>query len=144
VPSGAVGALDVVAAAARAGLEAVVVEQRKPPHTLLPPEEASSLRAPRVLFDGPVGDVVARYPTTTNVAAAVALAGIGFERTRALVVADPALQANRVVLRASGTAGTFRFELDNVASANPKTSGIVAYSVLGTIARLLDPLAVPA
>ena len=89
VPSGAVGALDVLGAAAEDGLDEVVIEQRKPPRTLLPVDEADALTEPRIVFDGTVTEVVSLYPKTTNVAAAVALAGLGFDATRARVVADP-------------------------------------------------------
>ena len=143
VPSGAVGALDLVVAAAGAGLDEVVVEQRKPPASLLPAEEAAALTEPTVVFDGTVAEVVTRYPKTTNVAASVALAGLGFERTRARVVADPALRANQVQLSMRGSFGEAELTLANVPSANPKTSAIVAHSVIATLARLGAPLVIP-
>jgi aspartate dehydrogenase len=136
VPSGAVGGLDVLRAAAVAGLDAVTIEQRKPPATLLPAAEAALLEEPRVLFEGSVREVVERYPSTTNVAAAVALAGIGFDRTHARVVADPSLAANQVLLDARGAFGTLTLRLGNVASTNPRTSAIVAHSVVATLRRL--------
>ena len=143
VPSGAVGGLDLLAAAAGRGLEEVVVEQRKPPANLLPAEEAAAVTEPRVLFDGTAAEVVGLYPKTTNVAAAVALAGLGFEATRARVVADPAVPANQVELVARGTFGTLTLKLENVASANPRTSAIAPASVLAALRRLVDPLVVP-
>jgi aspartate dehydrogenase len=144
VASGAVGGLDLLRAAADAGLDEVVVEQRKPANTLLPAAEAAALAGPLVVFDGPVTDVVARFPTTTNVAAAVALAGIGFDDTRARVIADPALGANQVCVSARGAFGAFTLELANVASANPRTSAIVAHSVVATLRALAGPVVVPA
>jgi aspartate dehydrogenase len=142
VPSGAVGGLDLLAAAADAGLEEVVIEQRKPPRTLLPEDEAARVDAPVVVFDGTVAQVVGRYPKTTNVAATVALAGLGFDATRARVVADPGLDANVAVLTARGAFGEFTLRLTNVASANPKTSAIVAHSVIATLRRLAAPIVV--
>jgi aspartate dehydrogenase len=144
VASGAVGGLDLLRAAAEAGLDEVVVEQRKPAKTLLPADEADALAEPLVVFDGPVAEVVARFPKTTNVAAAVALAGIGFEETRARVIADPALGANQVRVSARGAFGAFTLELANVASANPQTSAIVAHSVVATLRALAGPVVVPA
>jgi aspartate dehydrogenase len=144
VASGAVGGLDLLRAAAEAGLEEVVVEQRKPAATLLDPAEAEALTGPIVVFDGPVAEVVALFPKTTNVAAAVALAGIGFEETRARVIADPALSANQVRVSARGAFGAFTLELANVASANPQTSAIVAHSVVATLRALAGPVVVPA
>jgi aspartate dehydrogenase len=78
---------------------------------------------------------VLAHPKTTNVAAAVALAGLGFDRTRSVVVADPRLSANRTILTARGRFGSLRVELDNVPSPNPRTSLLVAYSVLATLRR---------
>ena len=144
VPSGAIGGLDLLRAAAEAGLDEVVIEQRKPAAALLPAPEAAALAEPRVVFDGSVADVVVAFPKTTNVAAAVALAGLGFARTRAVVVADPDLRANEALLRARGGFGTLRLRLENVATANPRTSTIVAYSVLATLRRLGEWLVVPA
>jgi aspartate dehydrogenase len=142
VPSGAVGGLDLLAAAADAGLDEVVIEQRKPPRTLLAEEDAAAVDAPLVLFEGSVAEVVERYPKTTNVAAAVALAGLGFDDTRARVVADPGLDANVAILTARGAFGEFTLRLANVASANPKTSAIVAHSVVATLRRLDAPIVV--
>jgi aspartate dehydrogenase len=140
VPSGAVGGLDLLRSAAEGGLEEVVIEQRKPPAALLPAEEAATLAEPRVVFDGTVGAVVSLYPKTTNVAAAVALAGLGFDATRAVVVADPTLRANRAILTARGSFGTVRLQLDNIATANPRTSVVAAQSVLAALRRLREPL----
>jgi aspartate dehydrogenase len=143
VPSGAVGALDALRAAAVAGLHEVTIEQRKPAAVLLSPEEASALDEPLIVFDGTVAEVVGRFPKTTNVAAAVALAGIGFDDTRALVVADPALAANVALLRARGAFGELSFRLENVPSANPRTSAIVAHSIIATLRARTAALVVP-
>lgn len=144
VPSGAIGALDLLAAVRVAGLESVEVEQRKPARVLLPPEEAARLDGPVTLFEGPVREVVALYPRSTNVAAAVALAGLGFDRTVARIVADPAAVANHTTLRVTGATGSFALTIENVPSANPRTSAVVPASVLATLARLAEPLVVPA
>jgi len=143
VPSGAVGGLDLLSAAREAGLEEVVVEQRKPPRALLAESEAAALDEPAVVFDGTVAEVVERFPRTTNVAAAVALAGLGFELTRARVVADPALGANEVRVTARGAFGTFELSLANVASADPRTSMIVAHSIVATLRRRHADVIVP-
>jgi aspartate dehydrogenase len=143
VPSGAVGGLDVITAAVTHGLEEVVVEQRKPPTSLMPEAEAAELRDPVVVFDGSVAEVVRIYPKTTNVAAAVALAGLGFEKTRARVVADPSISSNQVHLLARGSFGAMRLVLENLPSANPLTSAIVPHSVLATLRRLSEPLVIP-
>lgn len=143
VPSGAVGGLDLLTSARVAGLDEVVIEQRKPARVLLTEAEAAALTGPLVVFEGSVAEVVTRHPQTTNVAAAVALAGIGFERTIARVVADPTLTANRSTLSARGAAGAFTIAIESVPSPNPRTSAIVAPAVIATLERLRATLVVP-
>ena len=48
------------------------------------------LSEPLVVFDGSALDAVKAFPANVNVAAALSLAGIGAERTKVRVVADPA------------------------------------------------------
>lgn len=143
VPSGAVGGLDLLAAARVAGLDEVVIEQRKPARLLVPEDEAAALTEPVVVFEGPVAEAVARHPKTTNVTAAVALAGIGFERTISRVVADPSLAANRSTLHARGSTGSFTVTIENLPSSNPRTSAIVAPAVIATLERLRARLVLP-
>ncbi len=138
-PSGAVGGLDALRAAAEAGLDTVTIEQRKPAKTLLSADEAAALTGPVTIFDGPVRDIVRTLPASTNVAAAVALAGLGFDRTRSVVVADPALRANRAVLTAHGSFGSLEMQLDNVPSENPKTSTLVAFSIIAALRAHTQP-----
>lgn len=143
IPSGAVGGLDLLRSAAEAGLDSVVVEQRKPPAALLPAGEAAALEGPRTVFEGNVEEVVELFPKTTNVAAAVAMAGLGFQRTLCRVIADPAISANQVTLTARGEFGEFTLELRNVATADPRTSAVVASSVMATLRRLAGSMTIP-
>jgi aspartate dehydrogenase len=70
-----------------------------------------------------------------NVVAAVSLAGLGPDRTRISIVADPGIDRNCHVVTAEGAFGRLRIELENVPSENPRT-GKLAY--LSTIAYLRD------
>jgi aspartate dehydrogenase len=70
------------------------------------------------------------YPKNANVTAAVALAGVGFERTQVRLIADPAATGNGHALMAEGAFGRFRITLDNAPLPdNPKTSWLAALSV---------------
>ena len=136
IPSGAVGALDAIASAAVGGLDRVTHVTRKPARTLLPADEAAALRAPRELFRGPARLGVIRFPESVNVAAAVSLAGIGFDRTELVVIADPSVDRNLHEVTAEGAFGSLRFEIANVPTdENPRTGRIVAMSV---VRALLD------
>ena len=42
------------------------------------------------------------FPRNVNTHAAVAMAGIGFDRTRSVLIADPALEASIIELEAAG------------------------------------------
>lgn len=142
VPSGAIGALDVLAAAACGGLDQVSVEQRKPPAALLG-EDERELSEPRVLFDGSAAEAARRFPTTMNIVAAVALAGVGFEKTSCRVIADPSLNGAEVVVDARGAFGQFHFSMQSKPSQNLRTSAITVMSVAAVLENLSGPMVVP-
>src|ERR1700730_568168 len=88
VPSGALLGLDAVAAAAEGGISRVHMITRKPPRGLAgaPYHEAnaisvSGLSEPKRVFTGTAREAVRGFPANVNVAAALALAGIGPDRT---------------------------------------------------------------
>ncbi|HEU5422813.1 MAG TPA: aspartate dehydrogenase [Nitrolancea sp.] len=142
VASGAIGALDAIAAARLGGLERVTHTTRKPATTLLGAEGAT-LREPRELFRGPARAAVVKFPESVNVAAAVSLAGLGLDRTEVCVIADPAVERNQHVVEVEGAFGRLRFEIAGIPSGdNPKTGRIVAMSILHTILMRRAPLVV--
>jgi aspartate dehydrogenase len=57
--------------------------------------DLAALREPRVLFEGTAREGVPLFPANVNIAAVLSLAGIGFDRTRLKVVADPGLRGLR-------------------------------------------------
>jgi aspartate dehydrogenase len=136
VLSGGIGGLDAIAAARAGGLTRVTHTARKPARTLLPPTEAVALREPRELFHGSVREGALLFPESINVAAAVALAGLGLDRTVVCVIADPGVNRNRHEVVAEGEFGQLRFEIANVPSeGNPKTGKLVAMSVVHALRR---------
>ena len=70
-----------------------------------------------------------------NVVAAVSLAGLGPDRTRIRIYADPSVDRNRHTVTAEGGFGRLRIEIENVPSENPRTGKL---SYLSTIACLRD------
>jgi len=129
IPSGAIAGLDALAAASVGGLDRVTHTIRKPARALLPADEAAALREPRELYIGPAREGVVRFPESANVAAAVSLAGIGFDRTVMRVVADPHAGRNQHVVEAQGAFGALRVEVANIPSdENPRTGRLTAMS----------------
>lgn len=141
VPSGGIGALDALKAAAVAGVDTVTIAVTKPPAAWkgIPYVEKlevdlDALREACVLFDGTAREGVPHFPANVNIAAALSLAGIGFDRTRLKVVADPALRYNTHYIDVKGVTGQFSIKLENVpAPDNPKTAWLACYSALAAL-----------
>lgn len=137
VPSGAIAGLDVISAAAVGGLDEVRITTRKPPAAWRgTPGEAQALAAsePALLFEGPAREGVVLFPQNVNVAAALALAGVGLDATRMRVYADPTVTHNTHEVYARGAFGEVHLTLRNVPTPeNPKTGRIVVMSVLKAV-----------
>jgi aspartate dehydrogenase len=144
VPSGGIGGLDALKTACLAGVDEVSIQVAKPPAAWkgIPYVERlgielEKLREPRVLFEGPARDGVPHFPQNVNIAAVLSLGGIGMDRTRLKVVADPALTLNTHTIRVSGASGRMTIVLENVpAPENPKTSFLACYSALAALRAL--------
>ncbi len=112
LPAGAIGGIDAIAAMRVGGLNTVRYRSRKPPAAWRgsPAEKVADLdklTARTVLYRGHAGEAALRYPQNANVAAAVALAGLGFEKTEVELVADPEAPGNVHEIEAEGAAGKF-------------------------------------
>jgi aspartate dehydrogenase len=135
LPAGAIGGLDAIAAMRVAGLTSVRYRSRKPPAAWrgTPAEgliDLGALTRPTVLYKGIAGEAALLYPQNANVAAAVALAGLGFDATEVELVADPGAPGNVHEIEAEGAAGRFAIQLQGKPSrTNPKTSALAAMSV---------------
>ena len=144
VPSGGIGGLDALKTACLAGVDEVSIQVAKPPaawkgiaYVEKSGVEIDRLRAPHTLFEGPAREGVPHFPQNVNIAAVLALAGIGMDRTRLKVVADPSLKLNTHTIRVSGACGRMTVVLENVPSPdNPKTSWLACYSALAALKTL--------
>ena len=137
--SGAIGGLDILAAAKLAGLHSVTYTGRKPPRAWKGTRaerlvDLDALATEHVFFEGDAGNAARDYPQNANVAATLALAGAGFERTSVRLVADPAISRNVHEISVRSVCADFTFRVEgNVAPDNPKTSMTTAYSLAASI-----------
>ncbi|WP_028602902.1 aspartate dehydrogenase [Ottowia thiooxydans] len=134
--NGAVAAIDAITSAKAAGLQSLCYTGIKPATAWegTPAAEQfdlGSLTAPTVIFEGSAREVALAYPKNANVAATVALAGVGMENTSVRLIADPHATVNRHRLDGTSALGRFEFETEARPSAsNPKTSSSTAFSIL--------------
>src|SRR4029079_14518205 len=76
-------------------------------------------------------------PANLNVVAALSLAGIGPDRTRVVLVADPTGERNTHEITARGAFGELYLRLDNRPTpGNPKTRLLAPLSALALLRRL--------
>lgn len=145
--SGAIGALDCLQAARVGRLDSVTYVGRKPPQGWVgsPAENKLDLAAltsgAAVHFQGTAREAALAYPRNANVAAAVALAGVGFDATQVRLIADADVSQNIHEINASGEFGSFRFQISgNSLPDNPRSSALAAMSVLSKLEQLRQPI----
>jgi aspartate dehydrogenase len=144
VPSGGIGGLDALKAACIAGVDEVTIAVTKPavawkgiPYVERLGIDLDHLGAPTTLYEGPARAGVPHFPANVNIAAVLSLAGIGLDRTRLRVVADPKLVHNTHYIEVRGKTGNISIKLENVPSAeNPKTALLACYSALAALRTL--------
>ncbi len=148
VVSGAIGALDVLASASVGDITRVTYRGRKPPKGWQgSPAEAKldldSLTEAAVHFTGSARNAALEYPKNANVAASVALAGIGFDNTDVELIADPGVTRNVHEIVAEGDFGRFEFRIEGKSLPdNPRSSAITAMSVVREILNPASPIVI--
>ena len=149
VPTGALIGLDAVRAAAEGTIHSVTMVTRKPPAGL---EGApylvergitlKGLNTARKVFDGSARDGARGFPANVNVAAALSLAGIGPDRTKLEIWADPAIDRNTHRIEVEADTARFSMSIEGIPSANPRTGRIVPLSTVAALRGLVAELKV--
>ena len=119
IPSGAIGAIDLVKAASIMNVDEILLITRKPPKAFKGSPGASNidlnnLEKPQVLFEGNAEDVVKLFPANVNIAATLSLASGGDVKVR--VVADPTIDLNIHEIIIKGDFGEAKIILRNTPS----------------------------
>lgn len=148
IPSGAIGGIDALAGAAVLGLDAVTHRIVKPPVAWkgTPAEkllDLAALRGRTVFFEGSAREAASRYPQNANATVVTSLAGIGLDKTRVELIADPAARLNGHTIAAEGAFGHMTITLENNPLAtNPKSSELTALSLVRLIEQQTRAVAI--
>jgi len=150
VPTGALLGLDAVRACAEGPVESISIETRKPPAGLAGAPylvnhaiDVFAITEPTCVFQGNALDAAAGFPANVNVAAALALAGIGPVRTRVAIWADPGVERNIHTIRVKSGAARLTMTVEGVPSeTNPRTSKLTPLSVIAALRGLVSTLKV--
>lgn len=143
VPSGALSGLDAVLALAQQGITDSKIISTKPPagfkgapYVVEHKINLENIREKFMIFSGTVNEAAKAFPANVNVAASLALAGIGFEKTLVEVWADPAIKGNSHEIVVSGPTSTIRSKVENVPDPNnPKSSMLAGHSIVAALAK---------
>ena len=148
IPSGAIGAVDALASAAILGLDEVTHQVVKPPVAWRgTPAEAlldlETLHERAIFFSGSAREAASRYPQNANATVVTAMAGIGLDKTRVEMVADPAVRINGHRIAARGAFGRLEILLENNPLAtNPKSSELTALSLVRLIEHRIQAIVI--
>lgn len=137
LPSGAIAGLDAIKSV-KHEIDSIGITTTKNPRSLrgakffeTNPIDLDSIKIPVTLFDGNAKDAVGLFPANINVAALLSLAGIGSERTRVRIIADPNTDKNTHSIEVVGRFGKIAVTVENVPDQNnPKTSRLAILSAI--------------
>jgi aspartate dehydrogenase len=132
VPHGGILGLDGISDG-RSELESVSITTTKSPRSL-------GLQDPTrdgVVYQGATRGACQVFPRNVNVHAALALCGLGFDRTRSVVVADPKTGKNGHVIEVKGRGLEWRLEIESPAGKGV-TGAYTPVSGVNTARRILS------
>jgi aspartate dehydrogenase len=149
-PTGALLGLDAVRAAAKGVIREVKMMTRKPPGGLAGAPyleerrvDLAAIAEPTLVFSGTAREAARGFPANVNVAAALALAGIGPDRTTVEIWADPTVTRNTHTISVDADAARFTMTIEGVPSPdNPRTGKLTPLSVIAALEGLVAPLKV--
>ncbi len=137
VPSGAIAGIDALKSV-KNSVSYVTLTTTKNPNSLKDSPffknnnfTVDSIKKRTLLFEGSAIEAVQNFPANVNVAALLGLAGIGIEKTKVNVIADPSIRINKHEIKVIGKFGELIVRVKNIpSSTNPKTSYLAILSVI--------------
>lgn len=144
LPSGAIGGLDLLGAAAVGKLHRVHLTTEKPPRAFAgaPALQGRTLSKSTTacLFEGNAQEAIAAFPKNVNVSVALGLACGGLEQMQVTVISDPRRKDNQHTLSVEGDFGTASLQICARPSENAGSSKLAAYSVIHLLQKLAAPI----
>ena len=140
LPSGAVCGIDGILSASIDVIDEITLVTTKPPESL-----GKKINKRTVIFEGNAIDAVKKFPMNINVAGSLSLAGIGFDKTKVEIVADPVVTRISHKILAHGKFGRLRAEVENMPNPNnPRSSYMASLSAIATLKRIINPIQIGA
>ncbi|MFQ6010864.1 MAG: aspartate dehydrogenase, partial [Nitrososphaerales archaeon] len=140
IPTGAIAGLDAIKACSGKISEVRLVTRKRPsalagsPFFEINKIDGASITQETILFDGSASEAVRLFPSNVNVAAILSLAGIGKEKTKVVVIADPSVKTNLHEITVKGEFGEFAIHMNNITHPqNQKTSYLAVLSAIEAI-----------
>ncbi|MBS7605301.1 MAG: aspartate dehydrogenase [Candidatus Bathyarchaeia archaeon] len=148
IPSGAIVGIDNIKSAALGRIEEIMLITRKPLASFrdsrsvkMIKHDLSSIKEPLVLYEGPAREAVKLFPQNINVAATLSLAGIGPDKTRVKIIADPNIKDIIHEIYVKGEFGEiYTRAVNKPFPSNPRTSYIAALSAIATLKRIASSI----
>ena len=140
IPHGAVVGLENIFEGRDLWEEVTMVMKKNPKNldfSAAPQFKPAKITQETVLYDGPTRAVCPQFPRNVNSHATVALAGIGFDRTHSVLIADPSLDLSVIEISARGSGVAMRIERSNPLKG---VSGVFTLnSTLAAVCRAKGP-----
>lgn len=134
LPHGAVLGLDGLRDG-RALIDAVVVTTTKHPKNLGMPN--SNITQAEEIFNGSTSGACKEFPRNVNVHAAIALAGLGFDKTQSIIIADPKTNKMQHQIEVKGQGLNWKLEIESF-SAGAVTGSYTPASLYNSLVTILS------
>jgi len=148
IPAGAIGGIDLLASLNKFGDLEVSYRGIKPSSAWAGTSAASNIdlnaiSEPTTIFSGSAREAAQKYPKNANVAATIAMAGAGFDKTKAELIADPNATANIHEYTVNCPLASYTIRIEGKPSkGNAKTSATTVYSIMREISNCIGPIVI--